>query len=353
MMLRWSFGRPDAAALIERAVRGALRDGWRTPDLMPATESASEREASRAERSDAGHQGGRDGRLRRRRDRPPGPADDRGSRLVSDAILLYDTTLRDGTQREGMVLSLADKVRIARRLDEAGFPYVEGGWPGSNPKDVEFFEAARGMTWQNARIAAFGSTRHRANRPDQDPNLAALVEARTPVITIFGKSWLLHVTEVLGATADENLAMVEDSVAFCRQGGKVEVVYDAEHFFDGYKADRDYALATLRAAHAAGAGTLVLCDTNGGCMTDEISGHRRRRHRHARPWRRGPLRHPRPRRCRPGRGQLAGRRARRRAPRPGHGQRLRRALRQRQHRDHLGRPGAQDGPRDGARRAPT
>jgi isopropylmalate/homocitrate/citramalate synthase len=127
------------------------------------------------------------------------------------------------------------------------------------------------MTWQNARIAAFGSTRHRANRPEQDPNLAALVEARTPVITIFGKSWLLHVTEVLGATADENLAMVEDSVAFCRQAGKVEVVYDAEHFFDGYKADRDYALATLRAAHAAGAGTLALCDTNGGCMTDEVA----------------------------------------------------------------------------------
>ena len=190
---------------------------------------------------------------------------------MSDTILLYDTTLRDGTQREGLVLSLADKVRIARRLDEAGFPYVEGGWPGSNPKDAEFFETARSMTWRNARIAAFGSTRHRANRPEQDPNLAALVEAGTPVITIFGKSWLLHVIEVLGATADENLAMVGDSVAFCRQAGKVEVVYDAEHFFDGYKSDRDYALATLRAAHQAGAGTLALCDTNGGCMTDEIT----------------------------------------------------------------------------------
>ena len=190
---------------------------------------------------------------------------------MSDEILLYDTTLRDGTQREGMVLSLADKVRIARRLDDAGFPYIEGGWPGSNPKDAEFFEAARGMTWRHARIAAFGSTRHRANRPEQDPNLAALVEAQTPVITIFGKSWLLHVTEVLGATPDENLAMVADSVAFCRQGGKVEVVYDAEHFFDGYKADRDYALATLRAAQGAGASTLALCDTNGGCMTDEIT----------------------------------------------------------------------------------
>ena len=189
---------------------------------------------------------------------------------MSEPVLLYDTTLRDGTQREGMVLSLADKLRIARRLDEAGFPYVEGGWPGSNPKDVDFFAAARGMTWATARIAAFGSTRHRANRPEDDPNLRALVEAGTPVVTIFGKSWLLHVTDVLGATADENLAMIGDSVAFCGAGGR-EVVYDAEHFFDGYKADRAYALATLRAAHAAGASTLVLCDTNGGCITDEIS----------------------------------------------------------------------------------
>ena len=184
-------------------------------------------------------------------------------------VLLYDTTLRDGTQGEGLVLSLADKLKIARRLDDAGLPYVEGGWPGSNPKDVEFFAAARAVTWRTSRIAAFGSTRHRANRPDADPNLRALVEAGTPVVTIFGKSWLLHVTDVLGATAEENLAMVGDSVAFCRQDGR-EVVYDAEHFFDGYRADRDYALATLRAAHAAGATTLVLCDTNGGTITDEL-----------------------------------------------------------------------------------
>ncbi|TAM59431.1 MAG: citramalate synthase [Chloroflexota bacterium] len=186
-------------------------------------------------------------------------------------VVLYDTTLRDGTQGEGLVLSLADKLKIARRLDEAGFAYIEGGWPGSNPKDVEFFAAARTMTWQHARIAAFGSTRHRANRPEADPNLAALVEAATPVVTIFGKSWLLHVTDVLGATPEENLAMVGDSVAFCGQGGR-EVVYDAEHFFDGYKADPAYALATLRAARAAGARTLVLCDTNGGTLTDELSG---------------------------------------------------------------------------------
>ncbi|MGZ6260135.1 MAG: citramalate synthase [Candidatus Limnocylindrales bacterium] len=185
-------------------------------------------------------------------------------------IVLYDTTLRDGTQGEGLVLSLADKLKIARRLDEAGMPYVEGGWPGSNPKDVEFFEEARHVTWRQARIAAFGSTRHRANRPADDPNLQALVAAETPVVTIFGKSWLLHVTEVLGATPEENLAMIGDSVAHCRAAGR-EVVYDAEHFFDGYRAERAYALATLRAAHEAGAGTLVLCDTNGGTITDELA----------------------------------------------------------------------------------
>ena len=188
---------------------------------------------------------------------------------MSEPVLLYDTTLRDGTQREGLVLSLADKLKIARRLDEAGFPYVEGGWPGSNPKDEQFFALAKGVTWRNTKLAAFGSTRHRSNRPGDDPNLRALVEAATPVVTIFGKSWLLHVTQVLGATPDENLAMIGDSVAYCAAAGR-EVVYDAEHFFDGYKADRDYALATLRAAHAAGSTSLVLCDTNGGCLTDEV-----------------------------------------------------------------------------------
>ena len=189
---------------------------------------------------------------------------------MNEPILLYDTTLRDGTQREGLVLSLADKLKIARRLDEVGFPYIEGGWPGSNPKDEEFFALARGITWRNAKLAAFGSTRHRANRPEDDPNLRALVEAATPVVTIFGKSWLLHVTRVLGATPDENLAMIGDSVAYCAAAGR-EVVYDAEHYFDGYRADRDYALATLRAAYAAGATSLVLCDTNGGTLTDELA----------------------------------------------------------------------------------
>ena len=184
-------------------------------------------------------------------------------------VILYDTTLRDGTQGENITLSLADKLRVARMLDEYGFPYIEGGWPGSNPKDIEFFAAARKTPWEQARLAAFGSTRHRSNRAEADPNLRELVAAETPVVTIFGKSWLLHVTEVLGATPAENLDMIADSVGFVVDRGR-EAVYDAEHFFDGYRADRDYALSTLRVARQAGARTLVLCDTNGGTLTDEL-----------------------------------------------------------------------------------
>ncbi len=190
--------------------------------------------------------------------------------MTDQPVIVYDTTLRDGTQGENITLSLADKLRIARMLDEYGMPFIEGGWPGSNPKDIEFFAAARTMTWQTARLAAFGSTRHRSNRPEDDPNLRELVAAETPVVTIFGKSWLLHVTEVLGATPQENLDMVADSVAFIADRGR-EAVYDAEHFFDGYKSDREYALATLRAARQAGARTLVLCDTNGGTLSDELT----------------------------------------------------------------------------------
>ena len=156
-------------------------------------------------------------------------------------VILYDTTLRDGTQGENITLSLADKLRVARMLDEFGMPFIEGGWPGSNPKDIEFFAAARTMRWERAKLAAFGSTRHRANKPGDDPNLRELVAAETPVVTIFGKSWLLHVIEVLGATPAENLDMIADSVGFVVDRGR-EAVYDAEHFFDGYKADRDYAL---------------------------------------------------------------------------------------------------------------
>jgi 2-isopropylmalate synthase len=184
-------------------------------------------------------------------------------------VTLYDTTLRDGTQGENITLSLADKLRIARMLDEYGMPYIEGGWPGSNPKDIEFFAAARSMRWATAKLAAFGSTRHRSNRPADDPNLRELVAAETPVVTIFGKSWLLHVVEVLGATPAENLDMIADSIGFVVDHGR-EAVYDAEHFFDGYRADRDYAISTLRAARGAGARTLVLCDTNGGTLTDEL-----------------------------------------------------------------------------------
>jgi 2-isopropylmalate synthase len=186
-----------------------------------------------------------------------------------DPVALYDTTLRDGTQGENVTLSLADKLRVARMLDEYGMPYIEGGWPGSNPKDIEFFRAAKTMTWQTARLAAFGSTRHRSNTAAGDPNLQELVRAETPVVTIFGKSWLLHVTEVLGATPAENLDMVADSVRFIVDHGR-ELVYDAEHFFDGYASDPAYALATLRAAREAGARTLVLCDTNGGTLTGRL-----------------------------------------------------------------------------------
>jgi 2-isopropylmalate synthase len=184
-------------------------------------------------------------------------------------VTLYDTTLRDGTQGENITLSLADKLRIARMLDEYGMPYIEGGWPGSNPKDIEFFAAARTTRWETAKLAAFGSTRHKANAPGDDPNLRELVAAETPVVTIFGKSWLLHVIEVLGATPQENLDMIADSIGFVVDRGR-EAVYDAEHFFDGYRGDRDYAIATLRAAREAGARTLVLCDTNGGTLTDEL-----------------------------------------------------------------------------------
>jgi 2-isopropylmalate synthase len=189
---------------------------------------------------------------------------------MSDApVVLYDTTLRDGTQGENITLSLADKLRVARMLDEYGMPFVEGGWPGSNPKDVEFFKAARKIDWRTAKLAAFGSTRHRLRTADTDPNLQELLRAETPVVTIFGKSWLLHVVEVLGAEPAENLEMIADSVRLMVEGGR-ELIYDAEHYFDGYRADPAYALATLQAAIEGGARTLVLCDTNGGTLTAEL-----------------------------------------------------------------------------------
>ena len=186
------------------------------------------------------------------------------------AVQIYDTTLRDGTQRNDVSLSCDDKLRIARKLDDLGVAFIEGGWPGSNPKDVEFFERAAHMTWHRAVITAFGSTRKANSHPEDDPNILALLDANTSVCTLFGKTWTLHVTDVLRTTLEENLRMIEDSVAYLVSQGK-RVIYDAEHFFDGYKADPSYALETLRAAERGGAESLVLCDTNGGTMPWQVS----------------------------------------------------------------------------------
>lgn len=184
-------------------------------------------------------------------------------------ILIYDTTLRDGTQGENVSFSVSGKLRIAEKLDQFGIDYIEGGWPGSNPRDMAFFEAARELRLKHARIAAFGSTRRAGLKAQEDPQLALLIEAQTPVVTIFGKTWLLHVTEVLRTTPEENLRMIEDSVRFLKSRKK-EVFYDAEHFFDGYKDNREYALSTLEAALRGGADNLSLCDTNGGCLVKEV-----------------------------------------------------------------------------------
>ncbi len=184
-------------------------------------------------------------------------------------IFIYDTTLRDGTQREGISLSLDDKLKIARKLDEFGVHYIEGGWPGSNPKDVAFFQRAPSLQLKNAKITAFGSTRRKDSACEGDANIQALIEAGTAVVTIVGKSSDLHVADVLETTLDENLAMISDSVAYCKAQGK-EVIYDAEHFFDGYKANPEYAVATVKAAALAGADSVVLCDTNGGSLPWEV-----------------------------------------------------------------------------------
>ena len=184
-------------------------------------------------------------------------------------IQIYDTTLRDGTQSEGFNLSANDKVRVAQKLDELGVAFIEGGWPGSNPKDVEFFERARDMQWKHALITAFGSTCRVKGGPEDDANIKALLDSKTPVCTIFGKTWTLHVKEVLLTTNEDNLRIIEQSVAYLKANGK-RVIYDAEHFFDGYKADSSYALETLRAAVRGGAETVVLCDTNGGTLPWEV-----------------------------------------------------------------------------------
>jgi 2-isopropylmalate synthase len=184
-------------------------------------------------------------------------------------IKIYDTTLRDGTQGEGVSFSMEDKVRLATRLDAIGIHYIEGGWPGSNPKDLRFFRRMQDVVFKHAKLAAFSMTRRAGGLAESDANMQALVAAGAPVATIVGKSWDFHVTEALGTTLEENLAMVHDTIAYLRPKMD-EVLFDAEHFFDGFRANRDYALATLRAAERAGAHWLVLCDTNGGTLPGEL-----------------------------------------------------------------------------------
>lgn len=188
---------------------------------------------------------------------------------MGERIEIYDTTLRDGAQGEGVNFSVEDKCRIAQALDALGFDFIEGGWPGSNPRDVSFFERARKLKLERARIAAFGATRRKNSSCSNDKSIQALLEAETPVVTIFGKSWLLHVTDALRLSREENLELIADSVSYLAERVP-SVIYDAEHFFDGYAADPEYALATLRAAAAGNPQRIVLCDTNGGSLPGTI-----------------------------------------------------------------------------------
>jgi 2-isopropylmalate synthase len=185
-------------------------------------------------------------------------------------IFTFDTTLRDGTQGEAVSFSADDKILVCHKLDELGIDYIEGGWPGSNPKDKEFFARAKELQLKHSRISAFGATRFARNAVEDDASVKALIEAGTPVVTIFGKTWDLHVHRALGITEEENLKLISETVAYLKKHGK-EVVYDAEHFFDGYKHNRDFALRTIDAAKSAGADVLCLCDTNGGMMTPELT----------------------------------------------------------------------------------
>jgi 2-isopropylmalate synthase len=184
-------------------------------------------------------------------------------------VALYDTTLRDGTQREGISLACSDKLRIAQQLDALGVSFIEGGWPGSNPKDGELFQRARDVQWTHAALAAFGSTRRAGIAAADDPNIIALLESGAGVCTVFGKTSVIHVRDVLRTTLDENLRMIEETVAHLVKNGR-RVIYDAEHFFDGAREDEAYALETLRAAERGGAEALVLCDTNGGTLPWEV-----------------------------------------------------------------------------------
>ena len=188
---------------------------------------------------------------------------------MAKEIFIYDTTLRDGTQGEQVNLSAEDKLRIARKLDDFGIHYIEGGWPGSNPKDERFFEMARKINFRRARLTAFGSTRRAGISPEEDDNVRALLKTETETITIFGKTWDLHATRILGVSLDENLTMIEDTVA-CLKKEDRQVIFDAEHFFDGYKRNPDYALRAVKAAETGGADFIVLCDTNGGTLPDDV-----------------------------------------------------------------------------------
>ena len=183
-------------------------------------------------------------------------------------VKLFDTTLRDGAQTEGISFSLEDKLKIAKLLAELGVHYIEGGWPGSNPKDIEFFKAIKGIKLKNAKIVAFSSTRRPGIKVEDDKNIQTLIAAETPVVSIFGKCWDFHVKDALKTTLDENLDMIKETVAYAKKAGR-EVIFDAEHFFDGYKANKDYAIQCLKAAEAAGADVLCLCDTNGGTLAFE------------------------------------------------------------------------------------
>jgi len=185
-------------------------------------------------------------------------------------VEIYDTTLRDGSQGEGINFSVTDKIRIAEKLDAFGVHYIEGGWPGSNPRDLEFFAQARKRRFKRAKIAAFGFTRRKAVAVERDEQIRMLLDAETPVITIVGKTWLLHVTEVIRTKPDENLGMIGETIRYLKDHGKF-VVYDAEHSFDGFKDAPEYALATWQAAEKAGADVICLCDTNGGCLPADIA----------------------------------------------------------------------------------
>lgn len=190
--------------------------------------------------------------------------------MSTPRVTIYDTTLRDGTQGTGISFSVLDKIRVAEKLDEFGVHYIEGGFPGSNPKDAEFFREVKKRTWKNAKITAFGATRRKGIKVEDDPQVRILLDAETPAVTIVGKTWPLQVTSVLEVSLEENLAMISETVAYLKKHGR-EVLYDAEHFFDSYREDPEYSLATLKAAHGAGADLVVLCDTNGGSLPEFVA----------------------------------------------------------------------------------